>query len=224
MRVVDPCQSHSQSRATLTPKTPPALAAPPRIDPDKISRILPERPLYLAANPVDTATLLHAESSLVQELLTHAAREQRRSVVIDGSLSCSTWFRGVMRDFRTTGYLVEVLFVFCTDEDVMWRRAERRRIKTGRRVSRAQIRASRVQSPESVQALSTPDGAHERAAIDRLRLVDNSSDDPADTPRIVYDSRDDRRWSEEEGGDVDVVRIALGDEGARASASARARI
>lgn len=193
----------------------------PRIDPDKISRILPERPLYLAAYPNETATLLHAESSLVQELLTDAARSARRSVVIDGSLSCSDWFRQVMHDFRSAGYLVEVLFVFCTDEDTMWARAERRRLKTGRRVSRAQIRKSRLQSPASVAQLSSPSAsaALQAASIDRLRLVDNSSDDPhSGQPIVVYDSRDDSSWQDGIGGEVDVVRIALGDESAQAKA------
>jgi hypothetical protein len=192
-----------------------------RIDPDKISRILPERPLYLAANPDETATLLHAESSVVQELLTDAARSARRSVVIDGSLSCSDWFRQVMHDFRSAGYLVEVLFVFCTDEDTMWARAERRRLKTGRRVSREQIRKSRLQSPASVAELSSPSSSatHRAASIDRLRLVDNSSDDPeSGQPEVVYDSRDDSSWQDGIGGEVDVVRIALGNESAKAKA------
>lgn len=181
---------------------------------------MPERPLYLAANPNETATLLHGESSLLQEILTDAARADRRSVVIDGSLSCSDWFRQVMHDFRSAGYLVEVLFVFCTDEDIMWSRAERRRLKTGRRVSRAQIRKSRLQSPASVAQLSSPSTStnHQAASIDRLRLVDNSSDDPGSQPRIVYDSRNDSSWQDGVGGEVDVVRIALGDEAAQAKA------
>ncbi|CED82037.1 zeta toxin family protein [Phaffia rhodozyma] len=180
------------------------------IDPDKLSQLLPERPLYLLSNPDDASTLLHAEASLLQELLTTVARQQHRSVVIDGSLSCSDWFRGVMTEFRQSGYLVEVVFVFCRDEDVMWHRAEKRRIKTGRRVSRAQIHNSRLKSPVSVQTLSKP-SSDGKAFIDRLRLVDNSTDLPVQPPVIVYDSTEDPGWKEGLGGDVPVEKIALGE-------------
>jgi hypothetical protein len=129
-----------------------------------------------------------------------------------------------MYDFRSAGYLVEVLFVFCRDEDIMWQRAERRRLKTGRRVSKEQIHKSRLQSPVSVRVLSSPSANSHESSIDRLRLVDNSSDDAEFQPKIVYDSTDDSSWQEGVGGEVDVEAIALGQKTNETKAEARSKI
>jgi hypothetical protein len=58
-----------------------------RIDPDKISRHLPERKQYLEYDQDNAPERLHGEASMIQELLTLYAREMRRSFVVDGSLS-----------------------------------------------------------------------------------------------------------------------------------------
>jgi len=67
------------------------------IDPDALSRMLPERPQYVAHDPENASALLHPEASLLQEVCASVAREQRRSLVVDGSLTDCGWFEGFMR-------------------------------------------------------------------------------------------------------------------------------
>jgi hypothetical protein len=68
-----------------------------RIDPDAIALLLPERQQYLDACPRMASKLLHPEASLLQEILMDVAKEERRSLVVDGSLSQCGWYAGVMK-------------------------------------------------------------------------------------------------------------------------------
>lgn len=68
-----------------------------RIDPDALSRLLPERPQYLKSDAGTASALLHPEASLLQEIIAAVARQQRRSLVVDGSLTDCQWFEGFMR-------------------------------------------------------------------------------------------------------------------------------
>ena len=67
------------------------------VDPDALARELPERPQYLAACPKQASTLLHPEASLLQEIVSGVAKMEKRSLVVDGSLTDCGWFKGVMR-------------------------------------------------------------------------------------------------------------------------------
>ena len=58
-----------------------------RVDPDRISRHLPEREQYLKYEQNSAPEKLHPEASMIQEVLTLIARERKRSLVVDGSLS-----------------------------------------------------------------------------------------------------------------------------------------
>lgn len=68
-----------------------------RVDPDALARLLPERSQYLAANPRSASTLLHPEASLLQEVVSGVAKTQKRSLVVDGSLTDCGWYKGIMR-------------------------------------------------------------------------------------------------------------------------------
>lgn len=142
------CQSSSADILTFQLACCPRSCHHPRIDPDRLALLLPERPQYLSAFPSLTSTLLHPEASLLQELLTSVARSLRRSIVVDGSLSCSDWFSGVMRSLVKDGYGVEILFVFA-EEERMRERAGRRERATGRRVTDEQVRSLHPDSPLS---------------------------------------------------------------------------
>jgi dephospho-CoA kinase len=83
--------------------------------------------------------LLHPEASFLQEILSTVARSLHRSVVVDGSLSCSEWFEHVMQEFGKENYGVEILFVFA-EEETMRERARKREKATGRRVTDEQVR------------------------------------------------------------------------------------
>ncbi|GAA5991823.1 hypothetical protein JCM10908_002221 [Rhodotorula pacifica] len=160
------------------------------IDPDALSRLLPERPQYLKSDPSSASALLHPEASLLQEIIAAVAREQRRSLVVDGSLTDCQWFEGFMRRYHQAGYDCEILFV-SAPEEVMLKRAEKRAKSTGRVTNPEAIKRSRIKSPECVTALSKP------GLIRRVRLIDNSSDsstDPDAGPTTLYDSALDPEW------------------------------
>ncbi|GAA5874655.1 hypothetical protein JCM1840_007439 [Sporobolomyces johnsonii] len=160
------------------------------IDPDALSRLLPERPLYVSHCPSRASALLHPEASLLQEICAAVAKGQRRSLVVDGSLTDCAWFDGFMRGFRKEGYECEILFV-SAPEDIMLQRAERRAKTTGRVTNPDAIRRSRLRSPECVASLAKP------GLVRRVRLIDNSSDAPSSAtsgPSIMYDSALDPVW------------------------------
>ena len=60
--------------------------------------------------------MLHPEAALLQEILSSVAKSQRRSLVIDGSLSDCGWFGKLMREYQSDGYDCEILFVVSTDD------------------------------------------------------------------------------------------------------------
>ncbi|KWU43267.1 hypothetical protein RHOSPDRAFT_35142 [Rhodotorula sp. JG-1b] len=160
------------------------------IDPDALSRLLPERPQYLKVDAGTASALLHPEASLLQEIIAAVARQQRRSLVVDGSLTDCQWFEGFMRRYHQAGYDCEILFV-SAPEEVMLQRAEKRAKATGRVTNPEAIKRSRIKSPECVTALSKP------GLIRRVRLIDNSSDsgtDPDSGPTTLYDSALDPEW------------------------------
>ncbi|TKA52397.1 hypothetical protein B0A53_05104 [Rhodotorula sp. CCFEE 5036] len=160
------------------------------IDPDALSRLLPERPQYLKSDAGTASALLHPEASLLQEIIAAVARQQRRSLVVDGSLTDCQWFEGFMRRYHQAGYDCEILFV-SAPEEVMLQRAEKRAKATGRVTNPEAIKRSRIKSPECVTALSKP------GLIRRVRLIDNSSDlgtDPNSGPTTLYDSALDPEW------------------------------
>ncbi|CDR43884.1 hypothetical protein NBRC10512_005907 [Rhodotorula toruloides] len=160
------------------------------IDPDALSRLLPERPLYLSHSASTASSLLHPEASLLQEICAAVAKSQKRSLVIDGSLTDCKWFEGFMRGFREKGYDCEILFVSAPLE-TMLARAARRAKTTGRVTNPDAIRKSRIKSPECVSRLAKP------GLVRRVRLIDNSSDSSSTSctgPLTLYDSALDPDW------------------------------
>ncbi|GAA5941737.1 exocyst subunit SEC8 [Sporobolomyces koalae] len=160
------------------------------IDPDALSRLLPERPQYLAHAPETASSLLHPEASLLQEICAAVARERKRSLVIDGSLTDCAWFAGFMKTFKESGYECEILFV-SAPEETMIKRAERRAKSTGRVTNPDAIKRSRQKSPECVSRLSKP------SLVRRVRLIDNSDDSSGSDAKgseILYDSSLDPVW------------------------------
>ncbi|GAA5956505.1 hypothetical protein JCM3765_003466 [Sporobolomyces pararoseus] len=174
------------------------------IDPDALSRLLPERPQYLSHSPETASSLLHPEASLLQEICAAVAKERKRSLVIDGSLTDCKWFAGFMKDFREAGYECEILFV-SAPEETMLKRAERRAKSTGRVTNPEAIKRSRLKSPECVSNLSKP------SLVRRVRLIDNSDDSSDSTtkgPQMLYDSSLDPVWPASDHQPLKEVRDA----------------
>lgn len=106
--------SPSLSRRLLLTLIPQGFADTPschRVDPDALARALPEREQYLRADHKTASKMLHPEAALLQEILSAVAKTQRRSLVIDGSLSDCGWFGKLMHEYQEDGYDCEILFV-----------------------------------------------------------------------------------------------------------------
>ncbi|SCV70808.1 BQ2448_3570 [Microbotryum intermedium] len=160
------------------------------VDPDALARELPEREQYLRADAKTASSKLHPEAALLQEILSEVARTQRRSLVVDGSLSDCAWFSKLMK----WGGIHVTSNDKTSPEEKMQERAKRRAKITGRVTDQEALKLSREKSPQCVTQLSTPAHVRRCAGVDRIkvRLVDNASDDAPS--RIMYDSDKDLRW------------------------------
>lgn len=81
--------------------------------------------------------MLHPEAALLQEILSGVAKTQRRSLVIDGSLSDCGWFGKQMKQWHEDGYDCEILFV------VRWQSFHSRAVQAHARRSFSRSRRQR---------------------------------------------------------------------------------
>ena len=70
------------------------------VDPDEIRRLLPEYNVYIANNPLTAGELTRKEAGLIAEILTEAALERDRNVLVDGSLRDADWYQNYFEVLR----------------------------------------------------------------------------------------------------------------------------
>lgn len=63
------------------------------VDPDEIRRLLPEFHIYIDENPELAGELTHKEAGYIAEILTLAALQAGKNVLLDGSLRDSDWYK-----------------------------------------------------------------------------------------------------------------------------------
>ncbi len=71
------------------------------IDPDQVRQCLPEFSLYVAQNPLTAGELTRKEAGYVVEILTLAALQDGKNVLVDTSLRDSDWYLGYIKNIRT---------------------------------------------------------------------------------------------------------------------------
>lgn len=125
------------------------------VDPDEIRRRLPEFGLYAEKCPSLAGELTRKEAGYVAEVLTLAALQAGKNVLVDGSLRDSAWyqtyFARLRREYPTVK--IAILHVVAPREAVFHRAAERA-VKTGRVVPQETLEMALEQVPKSVKVLA----------------------------------------------------------------------
>ncbi|KAL7573888.1 hypothetical protein ACA910_012454 [Epithemia clementina (nom. ined.)] len=168
------------------------------VDPDHIRRSLPEFHEYLRHeqqqrqlerhNQHDTVTddddesshslageWTRQEANLVTEILTQAALQQGRSVVVDGTLRDATWYQVYFQQLRQTYSHLQLAILHITaPPEAVYQRAKNRAKVTGRVIPQALLQSVMEQVPASVQIL--------RQQVDLFVELYNG---PNTTPQLV---------------------------------------
>lgn len=133
-----------------------------KIDPDMIKTELPEMGGYEYAS---AATLLHAESSQMADVLLEHCLANSYDMIVDGSLRDVTYYQQLMqrirREFPT--YRIAILHVTAHPNTIR----DRAKKRAGRAVPEALVEESIRQVPESVSALT--------AFVDAVHVIRNES-------------------------------------------------
>jgi predicted kinase len=71
-----------------------------RVDPDEIRRYLPDYHLYIRECPEQAGELTNKEAGYIAEILTLAALQSGKNVIVDGSLRRSEWYKKYFNRLR----------------------------------------------------------------------------------------------------------------------------
>eukprot|EP00529_Nitzschia_sp_RCC80_P013921 CAMPEP_0113482394 /NCGR_PEP_ID=MMETSP0014_2-20120614/22896_1 /TAXON_ID=2857 /ORGANISM="Nitzschia sp." /LENGTH=728 /DNA_ID=CAMNT_0000375909 /DNA_START=234 /DNA_END=2420 /DNA_ORIENTATION=- /assembly_acc=CAM_ASM_000159 len=124
------------------------------VDPDEIRRVLPEYRVYIELNPERAGDLTRKEAGYISEILTLAALQSGKNVVVDGSLRDSNWYIEYFARLRKEypQFMQSIIHVTAPRDAVLARAAKRAEI-TGRIVPEATLLAALEQVPKSVNIL-----------------------------------------------------------------------
>jgi predicted ABC-type ATPase len=158
------------------------------INPDDIKEILPETEKMKEADDPRWAALSHEESSDIAARLRKDAEQAHFPMVVDGTGDAAPGkFLGKIQDAEKAGYDTKVIFVdIPTDEAI--RRADKRALETGRKISAEQIR--------TIHKNVTARHKEWRDQVDNWEVWAN--DDPEHGGRRLIAKR-------ENGGKIDVI-------------------
>jgi predicted ABC-type ATPase len=123
-----------------------------RADVDAIKHHVPEMKELLKTNPNNAGKILHSEACTIHEILFRSAIEEKKNVIIDGSLRNSGFFRDYLERVDPE-YYITILHVVAPLE-VCIERAEARAKHTGRLVPIESIKESFKKCPGAVRDLA----------------------------------------------------------------------
>jgi len=125
------------------------------VDPDAIRRFLPEYSLYVDQAPNLAGDLTRKEAGYISEILTLAALQSGKNVMVDGSLRDSEWYKIYFARLRKEfpNLKLAILHVMAPKEAVFQRAKERAR-KTGRIVPEKLLEETLESVPKSVEVLA----------------------------------------------------------------------
>ena len=106
-----------------------------RVDPDEIRNMLPEMPGYMTSNQLYAGSLTQRESGYIAETLGNVALNQRKNVLVDGSLRNTKWYRHHLLELQVKypETNLAIVSVIASYESIK-ERCERRALLTGRQV------------------------------------------------------------------------------------------
>ncbi len=124
------------------------------IDPDEIKNFIPEYARFKQIDPARAASLVHAESGIIQELLFRRAIEARKNIIVDGTLRATDYFSEIITNLRVTHpeYSTSIVLVDANEQTLLTRVAARARA-TGRHVPESYVVDTKRVVRESVERL-----------------------------------------------------------------------
>lgn len=143
-----------------------------KIDPDMIKSEIPEFAGYLRENPETAATMLHAESTQMADILFQYALSASLDMLVDGSLRDVEWYTYLISNQLRTNYpnyRIAILHVTAHPDTIRERARERATI-SGRAVPTELLEESIEQVPKSVQRLAP--------LVDATYTISNNEGEP----------------------------------------------
>lgn len=123
-------------------------------DPDMIRHHLPEYKAVAENSPEKAGYVTHREASFMTELLTLACLEEKRNVLVQGTLRDYEWhityFDYLRREFP--GVKIAIIHVIA-DATTVFERARKRGEQTGRMIPEDTLKIALEETPRSVEAL-----------------------------------------------------------------------
>jgi len=125
------------------------------VDPDEIRRIFPEYKVYVKTRPLQAGELTRKEAGLVAEILTLAALQAGKNVLVDGSLRDYGWYRSYFKSMKIEHPLLKIGILHVTaPREAVLKRASSRAKLTGRVIPNELLELAIKQVPKSVNFLA----------------------------------------------------------------------
>uniref|UniRef100_A0A7S3Q1U4 Zeta toxin domain-containing protein n=1 Tax=Chaetoceros debilis TaxID=122233 RepID=A0A7S3Q1U4_9STRA len=124
------------------------------VDPDEIRQLFPEYGLYVDQNPLKAGEMTRKEAGYIVEILTLAALQAGKNVLVDGSLRDSDWYTQYIESLRKQYSMLKIMILhIVAPREAIFARAEARGKITGRIVPRDILELALEQVPKSVKIL-----------------------------------------------------------------------
>jgi len=145
----------NRTMQTLVEKSRFPLGSFVTVDPDEIRRLLPEYHMYIYQYPELAGQLTRKEAGYISEVLTLAALQAGKNVLVDGSLRDANWYCLYFHRLREDFSSVRQAIIHVTaPRAAVFQRAASRAIATGRIVPKEVLIAALDQVPKSVEILA----------------------------------------------------------------------
>lgn len=125
------------------------------VDPDAIRQHLPEYKLYMQTHPELAGERTRKEAGYISEIAMHVALQQRRNVLVDGSLRSSHWYHEHFFKLKQKYHPIKIAIVHITASiDRILERVKIRSEETGRIVPQETIIHALENVPRSIDILT----------------------------------------------------------------------
>jgi len=124
------------------------------VDPDEIRSHFPEYNLYKSENPFMAGELTRKEAGYIVEILTHAAMQAGKNVLVDGSLRDWEWYGKYFACLREEFSCVKISILHVdAPKEAIIQRAKHRGVVTGRKIPQETLEMAIKQVPISITKL-----------------------------------------------------------------------
>lgn len=125
------------------------------VDPDELRHHLPEYPLYVNQSPELAGEMTRKEAGYLSEILTLAALQAGKNVLLDGSLRDAEWYKSYFAKLRRDFPILRLAIIQVTaPKETILERAAARAKETGRVVPQSLLLNVYEQVPKSVEILA----------------------------------------------------------------------